>query len=58
MIGLDNAGKTTILKNISNEPIESINPTKGFNVKEIYKDNLTIKVWDLGGNVLTRSADY
>ena len=39
MIGLDNAGKTTILKNIANEPIKSINPTKGLNVKEIQKDN-------------------
>ena len=33
VLGLDNAGKTTILKSLSNESISDIAPTHGFNVK-------------------------
>jgi hypothetical protein len=31
--GLDNAGKTTILKRLVGEDISSISPTLGFNIK-------------------------
>ena len=31
--GLDNAGKTTILKKLNNEDIMSISPTLGFNIR-------------------------
>jgi len=31
--GLDNAGKTTILKKLNGEDISSISPTLGFNIK-------------------------
>lgn len=31
--GLDNAGKTTILKKINNEDVLSVSPTLGFNIK-------------------------
>ena len=33
--GLDNAGKTTILKKINGEPIDTISPTLGFNIKTL-----------------------
>ena len=33
VLGLDNAGKTTILKSITGETIKNLPPTKGFNVK-------------------------
>lgn len=33
--GLDNAGKTTILKRINGEPIDTISPTLGFNIKTL-----------------------
>lgn len=32
MLGLDNAGKTTILKKYNGEDISSISPTLGFNI--------------------------
>ena len=35
MLGLDNAGKTTILKRINGEPIDTISPTLGFNIKTL-----------------------
>jgi small GTP-binding protein len=49
IVGLDNAGKTTILKALSNENLKTISPTKGFNVKTLAKDNLKLTFWDLGG---------
>ena len=32
VLGLDNAGKTTILKKLSKESIDTIMPTQGFNI--------------------------
>ena len=44
MLGLDNAGKTTILKKFNGEDINTISPTLGFNIKTLehkgsYSDN-------------------
>lgn len=50
LIGLDNSGKTTILKQLANEEITNVTPTPGFNIKSINsKDGLNLNVWDLGG---------
>ena len=35
VLGLDNAGKTTILKTLSDEDAEKITPTQGFNIKSL-----------------------
>jgi len=35
MLGLDNAGKTTILKKFNGEDINTIEPTLGFNIKTL-----------------------
>ena len=35
VLGLDNAGKTTILKSLSDESLTNITPTQGFNVKAL-----------------------
>jgi len=35
MLGLDNAGKTTILKKVNGEDIDTIEPTLGFNIKTL-----------------------
>jgi ADP-ribosylation factor-like protein 3 len=35
VLGLDNAGKTTILKKVSEEDISTIMPTQGFNIKTL-----------------------
>ena len=35
MVGLDNAGKTTILKKLSDEDLAQIKPTQGFNIKSL-----------------------
>jgi ADP-ribosylation factor-like protein 2 len=33
ILGLDNAGKTTVMKRVSGEDIHEISPTVGFNIK-------------------------
>ena len=38
VLGLDNAGKTTILKALSEEDISTIMPTQGFNIKALVCD--------------------
>ena len=35
ILGLDNAGKTTILKRFNGEDIHTISPTLGFNIKTL-----------------------
>jgi ADP-ribosylation factor-like protein 3 len=35
VLGLDNSGKTTILKSLSEEDISTIQPTQGFNIKSL-----------------------
>jgi len=55
MLGLDNAGKTTILKKFNGEDIDTISPTLGFNIKTLeYKGN-TLNIWDVGGQQTIRS---
>mmetsp|Transcript_13991 Transcript_13991/g.15442 ORF Transcript_13991/g.15442 Transcript_13991/m.15442 type:complete len:196 (-) Transcript_13991:412-999(-) len=49
MVGLDNAGKTTILHSMrSRSHIETV-PTIGFNVETLKYKNLQMQIWDLGG---------
>eukprot|EP00033_Pygsuia_biforma_P000667 GCRY01000784.1.p1 GENE.GCRY01000784.1~~GCRY01000784.1.p1 ORF type:complete len:178 (-),score=25.53 GCRY01000784.1:199-732(-) len=54
LLGLDNAGKTTILKRLSEEDINHIMPTQGFNVKSLVHDGFKLNVWDIGGQKTIR----
>lgn len=54
LLGLDNAGKTTILKTLSNEEINNIKPTLGFNIKNISHEGCKLSVWDVGGQKALR----
>jgi len=51
MLGLDSAGKTTILYNLKsgNTTTKSLQPTVGFNVEQIRYKNVKFSVWDVGG---------
>jgi len=49
VLGLDNAGKTTILRSLSSEDISTIMPTQGFNIKSLSQDGFKLNVWDIGG---------
>ena len=55
MVGLDAAGKTTILYQLKlGEQVHAI-PTVGFNVEEVKYKNLTFTMWDVGGQKLLRN---
>merc|ERR1712032_804773 len=49
VLGLDNAGKTTILKAMSEEDTTTIMPTQGFNIKTLTQEGFKLNVWDIGG---------
>ncbi|XP_040013351.1 ADP-ribosylation factor-like protein 3 isoform X3 [Xiphias gladius] len=49
LLGLDNAGKTTLLKQLSAEDISHITPTQGFNIKSVQSSGFKLNVWDIGG---------
>ncbi|KAJ8518344.1 hypothetical protein ONZ45_g4567 [Pleurotus djamor] len=49
MLGLDSAGKTTILYRLQLGEVVSTIPTIGFNVETVQYKNIKFQVWDLGG---------
>ncbi|CAM1326116.1 ARL3 (predicted) [Pycnogonum litorale] len=49
LLGLDNAGKTTLLKFLASEDVSHITPTQGFNIKSVQSDGFKLNVWDIGG---------
>ena len=55
MLGLDNAGKTTILKKFNGEDITTISPTLGFNIKTLEHKGYNLNIWDVGGQKSLRS---
>ncbi|KAG8367692.1 hypothetical protein BUALT_Bualt16G0099500 [Buddleja alternifolia] len=48
VLGLDNAGKTTILYRLQMGEVVSTIPTIGFNVETVQYNNIKFQVWDLG----------
>lgn len=54
LLGLDNAGKTTILKSMASEDISHITPTQGFNIKSVQSSGILLNVWDIGGQKTIR----
>ncbi len=52
MLGLDSAGKTTILYKLKLNETVTTTPTNGFNVETVSpSENCTFTVWDVGGQV-------
>ncbi|KAK4602411.1 hypothetical protein RGQ29_011456 [Quercus rubra] len=50
LVGLQNAGKTSLVNAIATGGYsEDMIPTVGFNMRKVTKGNVTIKLWDLGG---------
>ncbi|KAG2605460.1 hypothetical protein PVAP13_4NG075476 [Panicum virgatum] len=49
MLGLDAAGKTTILYRLHVGEVLSTVPTIGFNVEKVEHKNVAFTVWDVGG---------
>merc|ERR1719188_1892473 len=49
MVGLDAAGKTTVLYKLKLGEVVTTIPTIGFNVETVEYKNLSFQVWDIGG---------
>ena len=49
MVGLDAAGKTTVLYKLKLNDVVTTIPTIGFNVEKVEYKNLKMTIWDVGG---------
>ncbi|XP_015751849.1 PREDICTED: ADP-ribosylation factor-like protein 5B [Acropora digitifera] len=56
IVGLDNAGKTTILYQFLMSEVVHTSPTIGSNVEEVVWKNIRFLMWDIGGQESLRSA--
>ena len=56
MVGLDAAGKTTILYKLKLGEVVTTIPTIGFNVETVEYKNISFTVWDVGGQDKVRTS--
>lgn len=56
IVGLDNAGKTTILYQFLMNEVVQTSPTIGSNVEEVRWKNINFLMWDLGGQQSLRQS--
>ncbi|XP_044290307.1 ADP-ribosylation factor-like protein 14 [Varanus komodoensis] len=57
MLGLDSAGKSTLLYKLKFDDVFLTSPTVGFNVEMIEtRENIAITLWDVGGQHKMRTA--
>ena len=54
MLGLDNAGKTTVLYKLKLGEVVTTLPTIGFNVETVVYKHISFTVWDVGGQTKIR----
>ncbi|XP_022670139.1 ADP-ribosylation factor-like protein 2 [Varroa jacobsoni] len=54
VLGLDNAGKTTLSKRLLGEPLDVIAATLGFNITTLEYRDYKINLWDVGGQTSLR----
>ncbi|KAL6738547.1 hypothetical protein Aduo_012087 [Ancylostoma duodenale] len=55
MVGLDNAGKTTVLYKLKLGEVITTIPTIGFNLETVEYRNVSFTVWDVGGQQRIRA---
>eukprot|EP00727_Mastigamoeba_balamuthi_P012885 m51a1_g8219 putative adp-ribosylation factor-like protein 5b-like (183) ;mRNA; f:97959-98917 len=56
VVGLTNAGKTTIVYRLLLNDVVATTPTVGSNVEELVYKNLRFLMWDLGGSEMLRDS--
>eukprot|EP00826_Nyctotherus_ovalis_P005494 TRINITY_DN11244_c0_g1_i15.p1 TRINITY_DN11244_c0_g1~~TRINITY_DN11244_c0_g1_i15.p1 ORF type:complete len:184 (-),score=57.23 TRINITY_DN11244_c0_g1_i15:86-637(-) len=56
VVGLQNAGKTTLMNTMAGEYDMDTMPTVGFNLRHLQKGGVNLNVWDLGGQKQFRES--
>jgi len=54
LLGLDNAGKTTLLHKLKHNSIHLFHPTERAQLEEVTVGNVVFRAWDLGGHQAVR----
>ena len=54
-LGIDNAGKSSVIKSFLGESIDNLSPTLGFEIKTIECDGYRLSCWDVGGQSTIRA---
>ncbi|KNZ45605.1 ADP-ribosylation factor-like 2 [Puccinia sorghi] len=55
MLGLDNAGKTTIVRRLKGgQDLSQVMPTLGFNIDTLIHKSYSLNIWDVGGQITLR----
>lgn len=55
MVGLDNAGKTTVVKRLCGQDTSTVSPTLGFSIASLTLGRYALNVWDVGGQKTLRA---
>lgn len=55
ILGLDNAGKTTILRKICGQATDTVEPTLGFHIQTLCHAGYSLNLWDVGGQKSIRA---
>ncbi|KAK9460017.1 ADP-ribosylation factor family-domain-containing protein [Lipomyces oligophaga] len=54
MLGLDNAGKTSIVRALLHKDVREVTPTLGFAISSVPYESYTLNIWDVGGQLSLR----
>lgn len=54
-LGLDNAGKSSVIKAFLGESIDELSPTLGFEIRTIETQGYRVNCWDVGGQTTIRA---
>lgn len=55
ILGLDNAGKTTIVKSLTGQSLDDVEPTLGFQIHSLEFLDYQLNLWDIGGQSSIRA---
>ena len=58
ILGLDDAGKTTLLNYLSNQDLKDVKPTLGINAQTINFSGITLNVYDWGQKAIREYWQY
>ncbi|OBA17600.1 uncharacterized protein OGAPODRAFT_86058 [Ogataea polymorpha] len=55
LLGLDNSGKSTIVKSMLGQDVKETSPTMGFDICTVSYAGFNINIWDIGGQTSLRA---